>query len=112
MAPANADGEAATGGQVEWAPPPVNFVHNEQIQWSAVKPPILEAIESGVQRGLNAGVCVCDIYICLYTYIYIYIYIYTAFPGTVYISTRTNTSSVVLYISFDSEYFVFNTLLQ
>ena len=53
------DGEAATGGQVEWAPPPVNFVHNEQIQWSAVKPPIIEAIESGVQRRLNACVCVC-----------------------------------------------------
>ena len=59
VVPTSADGEAATAGQVEWAPPPVNFVHNEPMQWSAVKPPILEAIESGVQRWLNAGVCVC-----------------------------------------------------
>lgn len=56
VVPTSADGEAATGGEVEWAPPPVNFVNNDRIQWSAVKPPILEAIESGVQRGLNAGV--------------------------------------------------------
>ena len=71
VVPTSADGEAATGGQVEWAPPPVNFVHNEQIQWSAVKPPILEAIESGVQRGLNAGVCVC-VRVCVSVTVYIY----------------------------------------
>ena len=55
IAPSNADGEGATGGQLDWAPPPVRMLSSDEMHWDTVKPPILDAIQSGVQRALHAG---------------------------------------------------------
>ncbi len=55
IAPSNADGEGATGGQLDWTPPPVRMLSSDEMHWDTVKPPILGAIQSGVQRALYAG---------------------------------------------------------